>query len=96
MTTRRVIAVALAALLACAIVCSLAFICAEAHHDCDGDDCPVCARLALCRDAIGRLARIAAALTVAAAALVFLPRLAATATVAFAATPVSAGVKMLN
>ena len=38
-----------------AVLFSLAFLCVEAGHQCDDDDCAICACLQLCRDQIRRL-----------------------------------------
>ena len=97
MTKKRVIAAIMAALILCAIVCSLVFIRIEAHHDCRGDDCPVCEHIALCRDALWRLSRviIAAFALVGAASTLILSDVREKPCRA-ASTPVLFGVKMLN
>ena len=37
---------------------SLYFILHEAHHDCSGDECPVCRLIAVCRDTLNAFALI--------------------------------------
>lgn len=93
----RVAAVVCAALLACALVCSLVFIIVEAHHDCSGEDCPVCAQIALCRDALRRLSRaFFALLAVTVLSTAFASASATPASDFCFFTPVAAGVKLLN
>ncbi|MCR5250527.1 MAG: hypothetical protein K6E50_07980 [Lachnospiraceae bacterium] len=38
-----------------AVLFSLAFLCVEAGHQCDDDDCAICACLQLCRDQLRQL-----------------------------------------
>ena len=97
MKARRLAAVVCAALLTCALVCSAAFIFIEAHHDCHGEDCPICAQIALCQDALWRLARVIfASIAVTAALWAFASVSPKPASSFCAITPVSAGVKLLN
>jgi hypothetical protein len=96
MKARRVAAAVCAALVAFALVCSLAFICTEAHHDCAGEDCPVCALLAFCQNAIGRLLRAAAALYLTGALIEVFSLCVMPDTARCGVSPVSFGVRLLN
>lgn len=63
----RIAAGVLAALLLAAVVLGALFLAAEAHHDCCGEDCLICACLRQCEDLLRRSgtgadAQIAAAL----------------------------------
>ena len=42
----RILAIVFAVLFACTMLTSVLFIALEAGHDCTGDDCPVCVRIA--------------------------------------------------
>ena len=75
---KRLAAACLALLIAAVLLISLAFIACEADHVCAGDNCPVCAVVSLCRDALKTLAgcfvaaaAVFACVCVAAAALTF-------------------------
>ncbi len=60
MTRRnRIIAAALAALVALVMLSSAVFLIEHADHDCAGEDCPVCERLYACAQNFGRLAAAA-------------------------------------
>ncbi len=76
---------------------SLYFVLHEAHHDCEGEDCPVCRLIAICRNT---LRTFAVALLLLFALLGF-HRIASTARSArdnakSALTPVSLKVRLLN
>ncbi len=49
---RRVLAGILALLVFCALTFSVSFIILEVDHDCAGDDCPVCAIITACVNAV--------------------------------------------
>ena len=49
---RRWISCFLAVLFVLVMLSSLAFIVLEAEHDCTGEDCPVCAMIAICRNTL--------------------------------------------
>ena len=92
---KRVIAILLAVLFACAVAFSLAFVLHVAGHDCSGEDCPVCARIAAC---LNVLRTLLTAVFIAAAA-VFAARFAVCAMRRFAApaqTPTVLKVRLLN
>ena len=92
----RVTALIFAALFVLALVFSLAFMIAEADHDCTGEECQICRQLAVC---VSVLRRMTVAVIIAAAVL-----LAVRAAVAFVSaavshvdcTPVLFKVKLLN
>lgn len=71
MTGKRSLTV-LAAVLALVMLCSVLFIALEADHDCQGDDCAVCAQISACVRLIEHLALSA----LAAAAAAVLPEAA--------------------
>ena len=97
MRIRRAAAVVMAALLACVLVCSLVLLRVEAHHDCSGEHCPVCAQLAVCRNAVDALRfALVAAFAVTAAARELSPIIFAREACGVGVTPVSSGVRMLN
>ncbi len=56
---RRAAALATAILFIAAVLCSLAFIAAEAGHECAGDDCPVCRMIAFIGNALRRICLLA-------------------------------------
>ena len=45
----------LAAVLALVLLFSALFIALEAHHDCQGDDCAICACISICQDLLRQL-----------------------------------------
>ena len=55
MTKKRIVTI-LAALLALALLASVLFIALEAHHDCHGEDCVICAQLVVCGELLQQLA----------------------------------------
>ncbi len=54
-------------LLLAVLLCSLIFIAAEAHHDCCGEDCLICACIRVCTSALRSVSLHAAVKTVLAA-----------------------------
>ena len=76
---------------------SLYFVLHEAHHDCEGDDCPVCRLIAICRNT---LRSFALALSLLCAYLSSLRVSCAAGSSSYkretAETPVSLKVKLLN
>lgn len=58
----RLFAVLVAAVLVCALLFSVLFLVVEAHHDCDGDDCAICALITVCEDLLQKLSLAALAL----------------------------------
>lgn len=47
---RQITANALAFLMLAVLLFSSVFVAAEAHHDCPGEDCPVCLNLRMCEE----------------------------------------------
>ena len=76
---------------------SLYFILHEAHHDCSGEDCPVCRLIAVCRDTLKGFAFISVLVGI---LLAFLFRSSAFRSALkekrFTHTPVSLKVRLLN
>lgn len=64
----RLLPLLMAALLAFALLCSVLFMAVEAHHDCTGQDCPVCQQLSACGHML-KTAAVSACAAVFAAAL---------------------------
>ncbi|MBQ9545559.1 MAG: AraC family transcriptional regulator [Clostridia bacterium] len=94
---RRVGAAILAAFLLICVTASLIFIAGEADHDCSGDDCPVCAFIAICRNTLRSLFEAAAVFAVTAASVGFAAvTVSASSAGLHGATPVSLKVKLLN
>lgn len=95
-TKRRFAAAILAALVLVALTASLFIVVHAAHHDCSGDDCPVCAAAAVCRDTLktlsGALAVFAAVASVCFAVILITSYIASLRI----ETPVSLKVKLLN
>lgn len=52
---KSIIAAVLSIVVLLSLVFSVYFIQAEAHHDCIGDDCPICATLDLCEATVKQL-----------------------------------------
>lgn len=74
---------------------STLFIARNAHHDCSGDGCSVCAIIAVCENLLKNISAAAAAAAVLAAAVfVFIRSIEAAAVFCPAATPVSLKVKL--
>ena len=94
MKKRRAAAVC-AAILCFALVCSAAFIFVEAHHDCEGESCPVCAHFALCRDSLERLICFVCAVSALAALCAYVGSVIVRPSRGGSGTPVSAGVRLL-
>ncbi len=94
---KRFAAIALAALVLFVLTASLFVIAHEADHDCTGENCPVCAVIAVCRNTLKTLGD-----TLIAAAVVFGCFCLAGSAVAFfrteiySETPISLKVKLLN
>ena len=84
-----------AAILCFALVCSVAFVFVEAHHDCSGENCPVCAHFALCRDSLARLIRFVCAVSALAALCAYAGSVIVRLSRGGSGTPVSAGVRLL-
>ena len=59
-----VLAVLLAALVLLAIFTSLFFLLHESEHDCAGEDCPICAAIAVCRQILKQLTKLFVAVAV--------------------------------
>ena len=94
---RRLAAVLLAVLVLFALTTSLLVMACEADHVCIGEDCPVCAVIALCRNTLKALCGI----LLAAAAVFACVRFAAALLSAFRVlscreTPITLKVKLLN
>ena len=49
---RRIISILMILLIVFVLVSSFWFILHETHHDCTGEDCPVCAMIAVCRNTL--------------------------------------------
>ena len=49
---RRALSLFMLLLIAFVLVASFYFILHETHHDCAGEDCPVCAMIAVCRNTL--------------------------------------------
>ncbi len=97
MTKRyRIAAAALAAAAALVMLSSSLFILEHAHHDCTGEDCPVCERLFCCAQNLKNLSAAAVtAAVVIAAALVRCAAIGAPVSVCCApSTPVAWKVKL--
>ena len=94
---RRIISILMILLIVFVLVSSFWFILHETHHDCTGEDCPVCAMIAICRNTL-KTVLIALLLVLSALA----SRSAGRAFVSSSAqfdpeeTPVSLKVKLLN
>lgn len=67
MKKKRIIIIILTVLFALSVIFTFSFICANADHDCVGEDCPVCAEIQSCEDF---LKTVAATASVAVAAIV--------------------------
>ena len=92
----RTAAVILAVIIAFSIVISLSFITLEADHDCIGEDCPVCAAIAVCENIL-RTAASAFAVAVSALATRIILAYAVPAVVrTVRATPFTLKVRLLN
>ena len=94
---RRIISFLMILLIVFVLVSSFWFILHETHHDCSGEDCPVCAMIAVCKNT---LKSVFAALTLVLSALAASSagRSAGASTVLCVRdeTPVSLKVKLLN
>lgn len=53
--TVKFLAIICAVMIAFALVFCSQFILAEEHHDCVGEDCPICSEIAFCQNAIDSL-----------------------------------------
>lgn len=94
---RILIAVAFAAFVLFAVMASALVIAHEADHDCAGDDCPVCAAIAICQNTLktlGYALGVVAFITVCIVFLRFLRSLFRA--VSFNHSPVLLKVKLLN
>ena len=94
---RRLFSSLLILLIVFVLVASFYFILHESRHDCSGEDCPVCALVAICRNTIRTIsvALILFAISFAALYRCFGADLACV-SVAREHTPVSLKVKLLN
>lgn len=77
---RRIISIIAAAAFLLAILCSMAYIAAEADHDCDGDGCAICAQISICRNTLKNLMTAVCAAVFAAAFIYILCRSASVCT----------------
>lgn len=68
----RIVAFLAAAALLLVLLASSAFIIVHAHHDCTGEDCPVCTRIEACTERVRQLAAAVVTAAAAAAAAAFL------------------------
>ena len=94
---RRIAAVIFAALLLLAMLCSAAFIAAEADHDCVGENCPVCYQISVCENAFKDLSlAVCAAVFAAAFAYTLCRSISACADAAASFTLVSLKVKLTD
>lgn len=94
---RRFIAVFLAALVLLAVMTSLFTISHEGEHDCIGENCPVCAVLALCRNTLKALLGVFTAAAIGLACFCFAALLPShTQSISYHETPISLKVKLLN
>lgn len=94
---KRIAAVILAVLVLLAVAVSLFVVAFEATHDCTGEDCRICAIVAVCHSTLKALSD-ASAIVAVAAALVFCGAAltAARKSAVYSATPISLKVKLLN
>ncbi len=94
---KRFAAIALAALVLFVLMTSLFVIAHEADHDCTGENCPVCAFIAVCRNTLKTLgdALIAAAVVFGCLCLAW-SAAAFSRTEIYNESPVSLKVKLLN
>ena len=69
---RRIISIIAAAAFLLAILCSMAYIAAEADHDCVGDGCAICAQVSICRNTLKNLMTAVCAAVFAAAFAAFI------------------------
>ncbi|MCR5502783.1 MAG: hypothetical protein K6F53_07225 [Lachnospiraceae bacterium] len=60
---KRSVAGILGMLLLLVVVFSAFYIASETHHDCEGDDCPICACIQQCENTLGQIACGTALLT---------------------------------
>ena len=93
----RITAGLITVLMLAILLCSSLFIAIEAHHDCAGEDCSVCAMIETCENVLNRAvdsasAGAAAIIPVVLSALVFLT----SATDVLFATPVSQKIRLNN
>lgn len=94
---KRLAAVILAALVLFALMASLIVIIHEADHDCIGENCPVCAVIAACKNTLKKFGGIPGAAAFALACLCFTASVVALfSTVTYNETPVLLKVKLLN
>ena len=93
-SAKRLAAAVLAALLLCAALLSAFCLAAEAHHDCTGKDCPVCALARAAERTLRSGAAAQARPVVLSALLLLLPVLCRD--VLLGVTPVSRKVRMNN
>ena len=96
MKTKR-LAIALSLLLVFVMLFSHLFVIAEADHDCSGEDCPVCAVIALCQNTLKVLGEAFIAAVAAFACLRFATFVISLFhTLTNTETPISLKVKLLN
>ena len=94
---KRVVAVILSALVLFALMTSLFVIMHEADHDCIGENCPVCAVIAVCQNTLKTLSGIVGAAAVVFACLLLTASVIASfRTISYNETPVSLKVRLLN
>ncbi len=94
---KRLTVVILAALILFALMTSLFVIIREADHDCTGENCPVCAVIAVCQNTVKTLGGVLGAAAIAFACFCFTASVIAFfRTISYNKTPVSLKVKLLN
>ncbi len=94
---KRLAAFIFAALVLFALMTSLFVIIHEAGHDCSGENCPVCAVIAVCQNTLKTLGGIVGAAALAFACFSFTASVIAFfRTISYNVTPVSLKVKLLN
>lgn len=94
---RRFCTAVLAVLILLAVTASLVILAHESNHDCIGEDCMVCAVVAVCRNTLKSIFETLAALAVTAASVCFTVNLITALKIDFQnESPVSLKVKLLN
>ena len=95
--TKRILAMLMAVAIFAVMLSSAFFLAEEAHHDCVGEDCPICFQISVCRSTLKGLC-LAVCAGVLAAAFTYAPRGDVSARVDYAQsyTLVSLKVKLSN
>lgn len=94
--TRRITAVILTALVLVAVVSSLFAVIHEAHHDCTGENCRICAMIAVCRSTLKAFADALIVTSVFSSLCAAFVLMRFTHTGAYGKTPTALKVKLLN